>query len=553
MVASLAVKGAMLGGVSASIPKTVAEGGHPSAPDEVKVGVEVSKHVYEKVSRDMFPKDFVFGTATAAYQVEGAHNEGGRGLSIWDVFSKKTGKTAQGHTGDVACDQYHRYEEDAQLMVDMGVDAYRFSISWPRLFPDGRGKLNPEGVAYYNRLIDCLLERGIQPYVTLYHWDLPQALHQQFGGWLDPQIVQCFEEYADTCFSAFGDRVKHWITFNEPLTFASCGYGHGVHAPGRGSDASRCEDGGDSSTEPYTVGHHILLSHAAAVDVYRRKYRDQQGGVVGITVDSDWSEPISEDPADVAAAQRRMEFQLGWMLDPLYTGDYPPIMRDHVGSRLPPFTREQAALLRGSTDFVGLNHYTSRWVAHDAAAAAGAAAGKKASGMFADQCASCTVVRDGVQIGPRAASEWLYVVPWGLKKALLWLTRRYDRPVILADGELNGQLLLLHFSKQQLFYFLFSTFKYAGMDDEDDSSLKLEEALDDSQRVKYYNDYVFNIASAMNEGADVRGYFAWSLLDNFEWAMGYTRRFGLHYVDYNDNLKRYPKKSAKWWAEFLKA
>eukprot|EP00271_Cylindrocystis_brebissonii_P006661 TRINITY_DN19424_c0_g1_i1.p1 TRINITY_DN19424_c0_g1~~TRINITY_DN19424_c0_g1_i1.p1 ORF type:complete len:563 (-),score=70.11 TRINITY_DN19424_c0_g1_i1:367-2055(-) len=496
-----------------------AEAPGSAAPPPVRIAPK-DLNLTTRVQRSMFPKDFVWGTATAAYQVEGAFNEGGRGPSIWDTFSKKPGKTVNGDTGDVACDQYHRYKEDVELMENMGVHAYRFSISWSRLFPTGEGELNAEGVAYYNKLIDELLLKGLQPYVTLFHWDLPQALQDRFGGWLDERIVPCFRDYAEACFANFGDRVKHWITFNEPLTFSSVGYAYGVHAPGRCSDRSRCEEG-NSATEPYLVGHNILRSHAAAVEVFRTKYQQQQNGKIGITVDSDWSEPATNKVEDIAAAQRRMEFQLGWMLDPIFKGDYPQTMRHQVGARLPTFSPAELAQLSGSLDFVGLNHYTSRWVTHGQPPK-----DENSSDNFQDQWLECASSREGVAIGLRAASEWLYIVPWGLGKLITWVDERYQPASIFITEN--------------------------GMDEVDDPSLPLEEALRDPLRVQFYNDYLLSVAEAIGRGAKVKGYFAWSLLDNFEWAMGYSRRFGLHYVDYKDGLKRYPKDSAKWWKEFLR-
>nr|GMD00399.1 beta-glucosidase 40-like [Ipomoea batatas] len=218
----------------------------------------------QNISRASFPKGFVFGTASSAYQVEGAVEEDGRGATIWDTFSHTFGKIADFSNGDVAVDQYHRYLEDVELMKDMGMDAYRFSIAWSRIFPNGTGEINQAGVDHYNNLIDALLAKGVTPYVTLYHWDLPQALDDRYGGWLDPQIIKDFATYAETCFKKFGDKVKHWISVNEPHTVALRGYGTGIHAPGRA---------GNSSTEPYIVGHNLLLAHATIVDIYRKSYQ----------------------------------------------------------------------------------------------------------------------------------------------------------------------------------------------------------------------------------------------------------------------------------------
>lgn len=475
------------------------------------------------VARSMFPKDFFFGTATAAYQVEGAAKEGGRGASTWDEFSHTPGKTKNGDTGDVACDHYHRVEEDLRLMSNMGVDAYRLSISWPRILPSGRGAVNEEGVAFYNKLIDGLLARGITPYVTLYHWDLPLELQNEFGGWLGDEIVPAFAEYADLCFARFGDRVKHWITVNEPQCHAMCGYCFGIHAPGRGSDRRTCEEG-NSATEPYLVAHNILRAHAATVAVYRAKYK-AQGGSIGLALDAEWAEPISGSDEDKEASNRRMQFQLAWLLDPIYKGDYPAVMRAKLGPRLPQFTAEERQRLRGSLDFVGLNHYTSKWVSHDPSRDPLATSAEGGGDMFWDQGVHIHSEKDGVPIGERAASEWLYIVPWGLYKVLMWITERYGQPPIIITEN--------------------------GMDEEDDPELPLEEALKDTRRIQYYNDYLLNVARATRDGAQVKGYFAWSFMDNFEWREGYSRRFGIHFVDYKKGCDRHPKHSALWWKKLL--
>ncbi|CAK9871950.1 unnamed protein product [Sphagnum jensenii] len=470
--------------------------------------------------RSLFPQRFVFGTATAAYQVEGAFDEGGRTQSIWDTFSRIPGKISDGSNGDVASDQYHKYQGDIELMMQLHVDAYRFSISWSRLMKlDGSvPELNADGVAYYNHLIDGLLAKGIQPYVTLYHWDLPQIYQDAFGGWLSQKIVKVYADYAEACFAAFGDRVKHWITFNEPQQFSVLGFGLGIHAPGRCSTRSMCAEG-NSATEPYIVAHHVLLAHAAAVDIYRRKFKATQSGVVGIALDCEWGEPLTSSREDVAAAERHVEFQLAWYLDPIYNGSYPTIMHQHVGDRLPEFSKDEIALLQGSLDFIGLNHYTSRFISN------GLVYQKTESmGHFQDQQVNSTVVRNGQKIGNQAASDWLFIVPWGLQKTLSWITKRYNKPALYVTEN--------------------------GMDDLEEAK-PLEEMLNDTRRVHFYQDYLTSVLAAIRDGADVQGYFAWSLMDNFEWAAGYTRRFGLYYVDYKDDQKRYPKASAEWFSHFL--
>ncbi|MCO5555301.1 hypothetical protein L7F22_008846 [Adiantum nelumboides] len=472
------------------------------------------------LSRSDFPHSFIFGAATSAYQVEGAIHEGGKGTSIWDTFTHLPNKILDGKNGDVATDQYHRYEEDATLMQQLGFDSYRFSISWPRIFPDGRkASYNKEGVAYYNRLIDALLRKGIKPFVTLYHWDLPQALQDSIGGWLNPEVVEHFSDFAETCFNEFGDRVKHWITLNEPLRFAFFGHGIGIHAPGRTSNRLRSTVG-HSPTEPYLVGHHALLAHAAAVHMYNKTFKANQGGTIGIAVDSEWGEPLSTSKADIEAAQRHLEYHIGWFLDPIFFGDYPASMRETAGERLPTFTPEEQALLKNSLDFVGINHYTTRYVTP-----ADPDTKPTFGGWFDDIKTKRLAEVNGKPIGDKGASQWMYIVPWGFRKLVNWVTERYGRPPIYITEN--------------------------GMDDENCPLKSLEDFLHDSKRVHYYQDYLAYLAESIREGADVRGYFAWSLMDNLEWESGFSKRFGLIFVDYS-TLKRYPKDSALWFHSFLK-
>ncbi|CAI0463067.1 unnamed protein product [Linum tenue] len=489
----------------------------------VMAAVEFRPCWSQNITRASFPKGFVFGTASSAFQYEGAVKADGRGPSIWDTYSHTFGKIIDFSNADVAVDQYHRFNEDIQLMKGMGVDAYRFSISWTRIFPNGTGQINEAGVEHYNKVIDALLGNGIQPYVTLYHWDLPQALHDKYTGWLDRQIIQDFTAYAETCFQKFGDRVKHWITFNEPHTFAVQGYDAGLQAPGRCSVALRlwCIEG-NSATEPYIVAHNTILAHASAASVYRRKYKPAQKGVIGLSFDVIWYEPVSSSASDVEAAQRAQDFQLGWFLDPLVLGDYPSSMRIRVGNRLQKFSGSEVAVVKGSLDFVGINHYTTYYASNTSSGIVDFLL----NDTLADSDTVAFPFKNGKAIGDRANAIWLYIVPQGLRSLMNYVKQRYGNPPVYITEN--------------------------GMDDPNSLFKSIKDAQKDEKRIRYLNDYLTSLlASIKEDGCNVKGYFVWSLLDNWEWSGGYTSRFGLYFVDFKDNLKRYPKDSVKWFTNFL--
>ncbi|KAL0489290.1 beta-glucosidase [Acrasis kona] len=467
-----------------------------------------------------FPKDFVFGTATAAYQIEGAAKEDGRGPSIWDEFSHTPGKTFQGATGDVACDHYHRLEEDVKLMVDMGIKYYRMSISWSRLLPNGTiDNINQRGIDHYNKEIDILVKNGIKPFVTLYHWDLPLNLHKKYGGWLNKDAsMKHFGDYADLCFKSFGDRVKNWITFNEAWCSSVLGYLNGVHAPGR---CTNCKpEQGDSIKEPYLAAHSIILSHAVAVETYKKRYQQSQGGFIGMTMNSDWGEPLTDKPEDQDASERMMEFQLGWFADPIFKGDYPPVMRRQAGSLLPTFTySEKQLLLRAKSDFFGLNHYSTAYVSARSSVS-------NDNDYFAHMNVSTTHEKDGKPIGVMADSPWLYVVPWGARRIVNWVYNRYRIKIYVTEN---------------------------GCDVPNEDKLPFDQAINDTFRVSYLHGYLNAISEAIQQdNVPVAGYFVWSFMDNYEWADGYAKRFGIHYVDYAKNNTRTAKASAKWYAELIK-
>ncbi|XP_058200009.1 beta-glucosidase 12-like isoform X3 [Rhododendron vialii] len=452
----------------------------------------------DSLNRSSFPVGFVFGAASSAYQVEGAANEGGKGPSIWDCFTKiYPNKIKDGSNGNVAVDSYHRYKEDVAIMKDMGLDAYRFSIAWSRVLP------------------------RLEPFVTLFHWDLPQALEDEYGGFLDPQIVVHYRDYADLCFREFGDRVKYWITLNEPWTYSIGGYENGLFAPGRCSWQQQNCTGGNSSTEPYLVTHHQLLAHAAVARLYKQKYQATQEGKVGITLVTRWMVPLSDSTPDHNAVLRALDFMFGWFMDPLTTGDYPYSIQSLVGNRLPKFTDEQSKMLNGSFDFLGLNYYSASYAAH----VPDQPSNRVNVTYTTDSQVRLTTDRNGVAIGEKGASDWLYVYPRGLWDLLLHIKRNYNNPLIYITEN--------------------------GIDEVNNSTLSLDEALVDNQRIYYYHHHLSFLLRAIKEEVNVKGFLAWSLMDNFEWYSGYTVRFGLTYVDYNDGLRRYPKLSAKWFKNFL--
>lgn len=468
-------------------------------------GIHHTLKNYRRTKRQrhhVFSHDFVWGSATSAYQIEGATKEDGRGLSIWDTFCEQPGTIMDGRNGDVACDHYHRMESDVRLMKELGLQAYRFSIAWPRILPSGTGEVNAAGVAFYNRLIDTLIAHDIEPWITLYHWDLPQALEDTNGGWLGRETVNAFGGYARVCFQAFGDRVKHWITINESWTVAVNGYNNGVHAPGRSENPS---------TEPYIVAHHLILAHAKAARIYHNEFAPIQNGLIGVSHCADFRYPLTDSSKDKDAAERAMLFQLGWFADPIFKGEYPKEMRQRLGHRLPQFTHEEKKELVGSTDFLGLNHYSSLLASEPTEI-------PTYGGYWAD-----IAVSFGARDDWRRNDMGWPIVPDGCREMLKWIARRYHNPIIYMTE--NGS------AEPEPF---------------------LELALHDEARRNYFEDYLRACAEAIEAGVRLRGYFAWSLMDNFEWQFGYQKRFGLLYVDF-DTQVRTPKLSAEWYRETILA
>ncbi|KAL5720900.1 beta-glucosidase [Ranunculus cassubicifolius] len=475
-----------------------------------------------EITRNDFPENFTFGTSSAAYQFEGAYNEDGRGPSIWDTYTHRhPERIRDGSNGDVAVNQYHSYKEDVALLKDLGLDAYRFSISWSRVLPNGKlsGGVNKKGIQYYNKLINEILSKGMQPFVTIFHFDVPQYLEDEYGGFLSSRIVLDFQDYTELCYKEFGDRVKHWIVLNEPMTLSNDGYNMGTHAPGRCSKTIGNCTAGDSGTEPYITAHNLLLSHAAAVKIYKEKYQAVQKGKIGISLNSQSMVPYTQSKADRDAAQRAIDFMYGWFLHPMTYGKYPDSMRSHVGTRLPRFTKEQSNMLIGSYDFIGLNYYTSTYIKDNKNVD-----DNVPPSYSTDMRTTVATEKNGVPIGPKGASDWMFVYPRGILDVLLYTKENYKNPTIYITEN--------------------------GVDELNDENLSLEEALSDDFRTNYLHDHLSFVLRAIKEGVDVRGYFVWSFLDNFEWAEGYTSRFGITYVDYK-TLKRYPKNSYKWFKKFL--
>ncbi|CAL5223968.1 g6575 [Coccomyxa viridis] len=442
---------------------------------------------------------FWLGYATSAPQIEGANATDGKGPSIWDVFATIPGKIKDGSTGALADDFYHRYTSDIQLMQSLGVKRFRMSIAWTRIYPQGDGSVNQKGLDFYAGLINNLLAAGIEPHVTLYHWDLPQALQERFGGWNSSQVVEPFRQYAKTVFSAFGNRIKHWTTMNEPQTFCFVGYSAGSHAPGI-----------RDQRQAYNCVHNVLKAHAAVVQEFRTIV---PGGKISINLNSDWGEPYSaSSPADKAAAQRMVEFWLGTFADPIYLGDWPASVKARI-PYIPTITPELAKALNGSCDYFALNHYTSWLVMDKLGGETMQGRGDYTQGQY---------YADGSPLGNPAQSDWLKDTPWGFRKILNWVKYRYQPKELIVTE--NG-------------------FSVKG-----EASKALADVLDDTERVAFYRGYVNAAIDAVEQDqVPMTGYFAWSLLTNWEWAVGYTEQFGVVNVDFKTE-QRALKASARYLA-----
>jgi beta-glucosidase len=434
-----------------------------------------------------FPPGFLWGCATAAYQIEGAVTEGGRGPSIWDRFTSVPGNVRNGESGAIADDHYHRYREDVALMRDIGLSAYRFSVAWPRVMPEGRGTVNEAGMAFYDSLVDSLLESGIEPFVTLYHWDLPQAL-QDTGGWLNRDTAGWFADYAEAVARRLGDRVTYWITHNEPQVAAYGGHVSGDGAPG--------ERGGEAAGLAAT--HHLLLSHGRAVEAIRGAKRE---GRVGITLSLSPIQPATDSEKDKSVAARQDIRQNRLFLDPIFRAAYPEETVAACGGAHVPVRDGDLEVISAPIDFLGVNYYFRSIVRDDGE---GRAVQVKPSGS------------------EYTAMGW-EVYPDGLRQLLVRVNNDY-RPRVLYVTE-NG-----------------AAFPDVRVHDG---------SVSDPERQRYIAEHIRAVGQAVEAGVPVAGYFAWSLLDNFEWGHGYSKRFGIVYVDY-PTLERVPKQSAEWYRGFIR-
>jgi beta-glucosidase len=435
----------------------------------------------------IFPEGFALGTATAAYQIEGGVRSDGRGESIWDRFSHTPGKIERGETGDVASDHYYRWAEDVGLMADLKLNAYRFSVAWPRILPQGSGTVNPAGLDFYDRLVDALLDRGIEPFVTLYHWDLPQAL-QDAGGWPERFVVDLFADYAAVVVRRLGDRVRQWITLNEPWVFSFVGYWEGRHAPGLMDLSAALQ-----------AAHHSLLAHGKAADVIRANSRTEPQ--VGIALNLNHVEPVSDRPADRDAARRFDGYVNRWFLDPLFRGRYPEDMLDFWGDRAPDIQPDDLADLPQRLDFLGINNYTRSVIG-------------EGPGLPAQ-------VKVYPPRGKVTEMGW-EVYPDALYEVLSRVNRDYGpRSIYVTE---NGVAF--------------------------PDVLPPSGVVDDPERIEYLHDYLFAAQRAVEEGVPLHGYFVWTLMDNFEWAHGFSKRFGLIYVDYPTQA-RFVKGSGHWYRQMI--
>lgn len=444
-----------------------------------------------------FRKDFAWGVATASQQIEGGYREGGKGLSIWDVFSHEPGRIRDGKNSDVACDHYHLFKEDVKLMRSLGIKAYRFSISWSRIFPEGVGKICEDGVRFYSELIDELLKNGIEPYITLFHWDYPYALYKK-GGWLNDESVEWFRQYAEKIVELYSDRVTYFITFNEPQCFIGQGYLEAVHAPG--------------VTLPYKdvfqMAHNVMKAHGAAVIAMRKAAK--RPIKIGYAPTCSANYPATDSPEDIAAAKKSLfgcqelseyvMWNVSWWSDPVMLGKYPEDGLELYKDFLPEITEEDLKLMHQPIDFYAQNIYNGKEIK----------AGERGEPVVIERPKDAPVTALGWPITPKC----LYWAP-------IFFTERYGLPFYLSE---NGTSV--------------------------NDVIAEDGGVHDNERIKFLSDYLAELERSADAGADIRGYFLWTFMDNFEWSQGYIPRFGLVYTDY-ETQKRIPKDSAYWYKKYI--
>ncbi|WP_054859791.1 GH1 family beta-glucosidase [Gracilibacillus sp. JCM 18860] len=437
-----------------------------------------------------FPKGMKWGgTATASYQIEGATNEDGRGISIWDTFSKTPGRVVNGDNGDIACDSYHRYEEDVELMKELGIDVYRFSVAWPRIFPNGTGgEVNQKGLDYYHRLVDKLLENGIEPMCTLYHWDLPQAL-QDNGGWNNRETIDAFVNYAELMFKEFDGKIKHWLTLNEPWCISFLSNYIGVHAPGN-RDLQLATQ----------ISHHLLVAHGRTVKKFREIGIE---GQIGFAPNTTWLEPYSTRQEDIDACNREIGWYIEWFMDPVFKGTYPKFMLDWFKKKGVELEIQDGDMedIHQPVDFLGINYYTGHIARY-----------KENEGLLDWELVEMNY--DRTDIG------WP-IFPEGFYNVLMRIKDSYgDIPIYITE---NGSCY----------------------NDEPENG-----RVRDSGRIHYLQQHLTALSRAIASGVNVKGYITWSLMDNFEWAEGYTMRFGIVHVNYR-TLERTKKDSYYWYKQTI--
>lgn len=444
-----------------------------------------------------FRKDFMWGAATSAYQIEGGAGEDGKGLDIWDVYCREPGKVYEGHTGDIACDHYHRYKDDVLLMKEMGLKAYRFSINWSRIFPDGTENVNEKGIDFYNLLIDELLEAGIEPYITLYHWELPYEIYKR-GGWMNREIVEWFGQYAALVSARFSDRVTHFFTLNEPQCFVGLGFLSGEHAPGLRAPLR----------DTFTMAHHALMAHGRAVQQLR--VNAKQPIEVGYAPTCGMTYPETDKKEDIEAARKSLfampdvsnwSWNVAWWSDPVLFGTYPEEGMELYGPWLPDIKDSDMKLISQPIDIYGQNIYNGRCVRM----------GKDGEPEYVRR-------HEGF---PQTANSWP-VTPQALYWGPKFLYERYGKPIYITENGISCH-----------------------------DSVSLDGKVHDPSRIDFLERYLSELKRAASDGVDIRGYFQWSLMDNFEWNFGYSERFGLIYIDYQTQ-KRIWKDSAYWYCDLIR-